>query len=108
MTSKQIERCGGAYLAMWKLVAVAAMVAIGSGCKNDAITYAQTIDPDAACEALSTDRGLDSAVCRIGRDVWTCIAFRGQVPKCIRSDEIPQSRSLPTYVEAPSVAPEVR
>lgn len=105
MTSKQIERCGVAYLAMWKLAAVVAMVAIAIGCKNDAITYAHAIAPDATCTAVNTNgfsSGHDTAVCRIGREIWSCASHNGDA-SCTRVDVPFDIHPLPTYVETPAV-----
>jgi len=43
-------------------------------CRNEAITYAKMLDPDADCSAIKTSwtTSEDVAVCRVGSEVWKC------------------------------------
>jgi len=55
----------------------ALMLAIGllskAGCKNDAITYAKAIWPDAKCSAINTGcKDQDTAVCAVGTARYMC------------------------------------
>lgn len=79
----------------WALgVGVPASVCIGlavgasrAGCKNEAIAYAKTVWPEAACSAISTASGcgrpdaLDTAVCRVGERRFMCTSSDGE-PTC--------------------------
>lgn len=70
------------------LLAVVALVFVA--CRNDAITYAHGVAPEAECQAIETysvSHGADTAVCRFDRAVWMCIA--GSAPTCNKVREIP-------------------
>lgn len=70
--------------AAWVAKASLAGVLLGSaygvsqaGCKNDAITYAKTLWPDAKCSAVRTcmfscDHDNDTAICRIKDRIYQC------------------------------------
>lgn len=69
------------------LTFAAALVGVALiGCRNDAITYAKAIAPDAECSAVETTsgfgggRGIDTAVCHFEHAVWLCTAYN--TPEC--------------------------
>lgn len=59
-----------------------------AACRNEAITYAHMIDPNARCSALSTTwvisgRSADTAVCVSGSNVWNCVVKDEAAPSCV-------------------------
>ncbi len=59
-----------------------------AGCRNDAITYAKAIWPEAKCSAVTTSSGcnaprysVDVAVCRVGERRYMCDTEL-DTPKC--------------------------
>lgn len=56
------------------------------GCKNDAITFAKLLAPDATCKEVTNSYGgggTDTAVCTVGNEVWSCSARVGH-PSCVK------------------------
>lgn len=58
-----------------------------AGCRNDAITYAHGIAPEAECKSVGTPRSGDVAVCKFDGWVWLCEA--GYETKCTQVRRIP-------------------
>lgn len=79
---KVLLRAGLVGSSAWALVF---LVGLGlPGCKNDAITYAKALWPEAKCNALEThvEAGKDKAICTLkGMKVY-CSALYGQEPSC--------------------------
>ncbi len=68
---------------MTRLTSALLLLAFVSACRNDAITYAKLIAPTAKCNAIhtgETSREVDTAVCRVGSEIWRCSA--GSTPSC--------------------------
>ena len=65
------------------LITTAALAVSSAACRNDAITYAHGLAPEAACNAIDTNysgHGQDTAVCRFDGWVWLCVS--GYAPDC--------------------------
>lgn len=55
--------------------------AASAGCRNDAITYAKTVWPDAHCSSIETgcvNGSTDVAVCQVGTRTVVCSIIHGQ------------------------------
>lgn len=56
------------------------LVLVLAGCRNDAITYAKMLDPEATCSADCTYggcTGVNTAYCSIRGTQWYCVAGKG-------------------------------
>lgn len=73
---------------MKKLIAVLFLFA----CHNDAIIFAEAVNPQAICSSIHnswTGKDKDVATCKVGTEVWLCTANVNITPECRKIGDIP-------------------
>lgn len=76
---------------IWKIIRKVWPLILVAACRNDAITIAKTMAPEAECHAINTTTGWtrddnDTAVCKFERAVWYCSS---RSAKCEKLRDIP-------------------
>lgn len=65
------------------------LIAVLSGCSNEAISFAKMLSQDAECESKNLyNHGPDTAVCKFQGKIWWCDGggHKSQGPSCTAMD----------------------